>query len=209
MTRACGLVQHVPIAVSLSQPTTGLRGAARALIGEIAAEKRRYGYRRVHLRLRREGWAVNRKRIYRLYREAGLAVRRRKRKRIGPFERKPLPKPLAANLSWSMDFVVRRPGRWSAAALPDDRRRLHARMPGDRGRYLDHRHPRQGGARAPGRDARAAELDHRRSRPGVRRPGARCLGVPARRAACRSSGPASRTRTPTSRASTASSATSA
>ena len=67
--------------------------------------KRRYGYRRVHVVLRREGWAVNRKRTYRLYREAGLAVRRRKRKRIGPFERQPLPKPRAANLSWSMDFV--------------------------------------------------------------------------------------------------------
>jgi putative transposase len=55
--------------------------------------------------LRREGWPVNRKRTYRLYREAGLAVRRRKRKRIGPFERKPLPKPSAVNRSWSMDFV--------------------------------------------------------------------------------------------------------
>ena len=55
--------------------------------------------------LRREGWQVNRKLTYRLYREAGLAVRRRKRKRIGPFERKPLPKPTAANRSWSMDFV--------------------------------------------------------------------------------------------------------
>jgi putative transposase len=49
---------------------------------------------------------VNRKRVYRLYREAGLAVRRRKRKRIGLFERKPLPKPTAANVSWSMDFVA-------------------------------------------------------------------------------------------------------
>ena len=48
---------------------------------------------------------VNRKLTYRLYREAGLAVRRRKRKRIGPFERRPLPKPTAANRSWSMDFV--------------------------------------------------------------------------------------------------------
>jgi putative transposase len=67
--------------------------------------KRRYGYRRVYLRLRREGWEVNRKRVYRLYREAGLAVRARKRKRIGLVERKPLPKPMAANLSWSMDFV--------------------------------------------------------------------------------------------------------
>jgi putative transposase len=55
--------------------------------------------------LRREGWRVNRKLTYRLYREAGLAVRRRKRKRIGPFERKPLPKPTEANRSWSMDFV--------------------------------------------------------------------------------------------------------
>jgi transposase InsO family protein len=49
---------------------------------------------------------VNRKRVYRLYREAGLAVRRRKRKRIGVLERKPLPKPTAANVSWSMDFVA-------------------------------------------------------------------------------------------------------
>jgi putative transposase len=43
---------------------------------------------------------------YRHYREAGLTVRRRKRKRIGVSERKPLPKPTAANVSWSMDIVV-------------------------------------------------------------------------------------------------------
>jgi putative transposase len=43
-------------------------------------------------------------RVYRLYREAGLAVRRRKR--IGPVERHPLPKPLAPNVSWSMDFIA-------------------------------------------------------------------------------------------------------
>jgi putative transposase len=70
------------------------------------AKLKRYGYRRVYLRLRREGWEVNRKRVYRLYREAGLAVRRRRRKRLGPYERKPLPKPMAANVSWSMDFVA-------------------------------------------------------------------------------------------------------
>ena len=85
----------------------------RERICELAGEKRRYGYRRIHVLLRREGWQINRKRTYRLYREAGLAVRRRKRKRIGPFERKPLPKPTAVNRSWSMDFVsdgsVRRP----------------------------------------------------------------------------------------------------
>jgi putative transposase len=43
--------------------------------------KRRWGYRRLDVLLRREGYAVNRKRTYRLYRDAGLAVKRRKRKR--------------------------------------------------------------------------------------------------------------------------------
>jgi putative transposase len=105
VTRACGLVG---ISRSLYRYRSRRPDSAplRARIEEIAAVKRRYGYRRVYLRLRREGWEVNRKRVYRLYREAGLAVRRRKRKRIGVFERKPLPKPTTANVSWSMDFVA-------------------------------------------------------------------------------------------------------
>ena len=105
VTRACGLIG---ISRSLYRYRSRRPDSAplRARIEEIAAVKRRYGYRRVYLRLRREGWEVNRKRVYRLYREAGLAVRRRKRKRIGVFERKPLPKPTAANVSWSMDFVA-------------------------------------------------------------------------------------------------------
>jgi putative transposase len=104
VTRACGLLM-------ISRSLYGYRSrrpvkeGLRERICELAGEKRRYGYRRIHVLLRREGWSVNRKRTYRLYREAGLAVRRRKRKRIGLFERKPLPKPLAVNRSWSMDFV--------------------------------------------------------------------------------------------------------
>ena len=104
VTRACGLAS---ISRSLYRYVSR-RGDASPLkqrIGDIAATKRRYGYRRVYVRLRREGWAVNRKRVYRLYREMGLAVRRRKRKRIGIVERRPLPKPSLANQSWSMDFV--------------------------------------------------------------------------------------------------------
>ena len=104
VTRACGLAS---ISRSLYRYVSR-RGDASPLkqrIGDIAATKRRYGYRRVYVRLRREGWAVNRKRVYRLYREMGLAVRRRKRKRIGFVERRPLPKPSSANQSWSMDFV--------------------------------------------------------------------------------------------------------
>ena len=105
VTRACGLIG---ISRSLFRYRRRRPDSAplRARIEEIAAAKRRYGYRRVYLRLRREGWTVNRKRVYRLYREAGLAVRRRQRKRIGIVERKPLPKPTAANVSWSMDFVA-------------------------------------------------------------------------------------------------------
>jgi putative transposase len=105
VTHACGLVG---ISRSLYRYRSRRPDSAplRARIEEIAAVKRRYGYRRVYLRLRREGWQVNRKRVYRLYRDAGLAVRRRKRKRIGVIERKPLPKPTRANVSWSMDFVA-------------------------------------------------------------------------------------------------------
>src|SRR4030095_10347454 len=72
VTPACGLV-------SISRSLYRYRSrrpdcaALRARIGEIAAVKRRYGYRRVHVVLRREGWAMNRKLTYRLYREAGLA----------------------------------------------------------------------------------------------------------------------------------------
>ena len=104
VTRACGLVQISRSLFRYCRRRTERPGLLER-IEEIAALKRRYGYRRVYLRLRREGWSVNRKRVYRIYREAGLAVRRRKRKRIGAVERKPLPKPVAANLSWSMDFV--------------------------------------------------------------------------------------------------------
>jgi putative transposase len=105
VTRACGLVG---ISRSLygyrSRRPDGSKLCER--IAELAGEKRRYGYRRIHVLLRREGWQVNRKHTYRLYREAGLAVRRRKRKRIGSFERRPLPKPSTVNRSWSMDFVA-------------------------------------------------------------------------------------------------------
>jgi putative transposase len=105
LTRACGLV-----GISRSLYSYRSRRPADAelssRIGDIAAEKRRYGYRRIHVLLRREGRQINHKRTYRLYREAGLAVRRRKRKRIGPLERKPLAKPTEINVSWSMDFVA-------------------------------------------------------------------------------------------------------
>ncbi len=104
VTRACGLLR---ISRSLYRYRSPRAPCARLRdrIEQIAAAKRRYGHRRIHVLLRREGWRINRKLTYRLYREAGRAVRRRKRKRIGPFDGKALPKPTAANRSWSMDCV--------------------------------------------------------------------------------------------------------
>ena len=104
ITRACGLIGISRAVYGYQHRRAGDAELKERLIA-LAAEKRRYGYRRLHVLLRREGYAVNRKRTYRLYREAGLAVRRRKRKRYAPAERRPLPQPVAANISWSMDFV--------------------------------------------------------------------------------------------------------
>jgi len=74
-------------------------------IVSLAGQRRRFGYRRIHVLLKREGWCVNVKRVYRLYRSAGLAVRKRSRKRIGLTERVPLLLPEVPNHAWSMDFV--------------------------------------------------------------------------------------------------------
>lgn len=72
---------------------------------ELAAERPRFGYRRLHVMLLREGWELNRKRVYRVYRELGLAVRRKKRKRVAQANRLPRVVPIAADLQWSMDFM--------------------------------------------------------------------------------------------------------
>jgi len=77
-----------------------------ARIVELAHERRRFGYRRIHDLITREGHTVNHKRVWRLYRENNLAVRkRRKAKRIRN-ERMPLLQPRAVNQVWSLDFVM-------------------------------------------------------------------------------------------------------
>lgn len=77
----------------------------RDRLRELAAERRRFGYRRLTVLLKREGWTVNHKRVYRIYRAEGLLVRRRKRKRIGKVERPALATPTGLNQRWSMDFI--------------------------------------------------------------------------------------------------------
>jgi putative transposase len=86
------------------RPRRPARAELRARLHTLAILRPRWGYRRRHRLLRREGWTINRKTTQRIYREEGLHVRRRKRKRIA-VPRTPLPMPTKANERWSMDFV--------------------------------------------------------------------------------------------------------
>jgi len=72
---------------------------------EIAETKRRYGCPRIYVRLRREGWKVNHKKVERLYREEGLSLRRRARKKATAVPRVPLPRPTRPGVCYAMDFV--------------------------------------------------------------------------------------------------------
>ncbi len=77
----------------------------RKRLRTLAAERRRFGYRRLWVLLRREGFGVNHKRVYRPYREEGLSVQRRQRKRMAGVARVPTMAPQHPNQRWSMDFV--------------------------------------------------------------------------------------------------------
>jgi putative transposase len=83
-------------------------GAVRMRLRELAGARPRFGHRRLHVLLRREGWKDNHKRTYRIYREEELSVRTKKRrKRASHLRVVPAP-PSAPNERWSMDFVADR-----------------------------------------------------------------------------------------------------
>jgi putative transposase len=79
--------------------------ALRARLKELAAQRMRFGYRRLTAMLEREGMPANHKRVYRLYREEGLAMRIRQRRRIRWNGAVVKPAASQANERWSMDFV--------------------------------------------------------------------------------------------------------
>ena len=78
----------------------------RQKIRELALERRRFGSPRIHLLLRREGIEINHKRTERIYRQEGLSLRKRRRRKIASTARVTALKPAAANEMWSMDFVM-------------------------------------------------------------------------------------------------------
>jgi putative transposase len=79
--------------------------ALKTRLRELAGERPRFGYRRLHVLQGREGQQVNHKRVYRIYRAEGLAVRRKPRKKLAAGERGQKPAVSAANQRWSMDFM--------------------------------------------------------------------------------------------------------
>jgi putative transposase len=82
--------------------------ALRQRLKELAAVRVRFGYVRLWTMLRREGWKVSRKRVYRLYKLDGLEVRTKKRRKIASQVRVPLPRATWPNQRWAMDFVTDR-----------------------------------------------------------------------------------------------------
>src|SRR5271165_5803938 len=100
--RVCGLMGMA--VSSYRYQTTRCDDELRTRLVELAREKPRFGYRRLHVLLFRAGEAVNHKRVHRVYREAGLSLRRKKRKhcvRVGT----PLQARTSANQEWALDFV--------------------------------------------------------------------------------------------------------
>src|SRR6516164_132436 len=117
---------------SRRDPQTELRVRLR----DLASMRIRYGYRRLTVLLRREGWRVNTKRVYRLYREEGLQVRAKKRSKRAAQARITLPEASFANQRWSMDFVSDRlvDGRWFRILTVGVHQRVSVRLcrPGEK-----------------------------------------------------------------------------
>jgi putative transposase len=102
--RACGLVGMEPKTYRYASKRPD-DGALRQRLKELALERRRFGYRRLHIMLRREGIVLNHKKLYRLYREERLTVRKRGGRKRALGTRAPMAIPQDKNQRWSLDFV--------------------------------------------------------------------------------------------------------
>lgn len=104
--RACR-VARIPVSTFRYQSTQEPRTALRLRIREIAQARIRYGYRKIRVLLKREGWNVGKKLVYRLYREEGLTLRYKpRRRRCAATNRRERRKATAPDQVWSLDFVA-------------------------------------------------------------------------------------------------------
>ena len=111
--RACALAGIDP-RVYRRKPRRPLDKDLRERLRKLSAERRRFGYRRLHILLKREGWHVNWKKLYRIYREERLSVRKRGGRKRAVGTRAPMAIPQGPNQRWSLDFM--------SDALADGRR---------------------------------------------------------------------------------------
>ena len=102
--RACSILGAARRTVRY-RPTRPDDTALRVRLRERAAERRRFGYRRLGYLLEREGLAPNHKKLFRIYREEGLKVRRRGGRKRALGTRAPMTVPDRPNQRWSLDFV--------------------------------------------------------------------------------------------------------
>jgi putative transposase len=112
--RACALVGIWP-RIMRYESVKDPQDALRIRLKDLAASRVRYGYRRLHVLLEREGWEINHKRVYRIYRQEGLMVRtKRPRRRVSAKNRQDRAVAMSENESWSMDFMSDQlsDGRW-------------------------------------------------------------------------------------------------
>ena len=100
--RACAVLQ-LPVS-TFRYCSSRCDAELRQQLARLAGEKPRFGYRRLHVLLQREGERVNHKRVWRVYREAGLSVKRKRRKRLGRVGT-PVVAATKANERWCLDFL--------------------------------------------------------------------------------------------------------
>ena len=103
--RACGLVGLHPKTYRYASTRPAMT-ALRHKLEELASQRRRFGYRRLGLLLERQGIRLNRKKLYRLYKEERLTVRKRGGRKRALGTRAPMAIPQDRNLRWSLDFVM-------------------------------------------------------------------------------------------------------
>jgi putative transposase len=103
--RACGLVGLHPKTYRYASKRTGDE-ELRARLRELASQRRRFGYRRLGLMLERQGIKLSPKKLYRLYKEERLSVRKRGGRKRALGTRAPMVIPQDRNLRWSLDFVM-------------------------------------------------------------------------------------------------------
>lgn len=103
--KACELV-NISASAYRYQPKEGNDAALRERLRELAGERKRFGSPRLHILLKRERLVVNHKRTERIYREEGLSLRRKRRRKGAAGIRVIMPAPQMPNERWSMDFVA-------------------------------------------------------------------------------------------------------